>query len=69
VPSKAGAHVCWIARLLPQPPEWPKFLCAKDSGGPPWMMPNLYDRRRKHRLSLLKGQSRRWRSHWRATMQ
>jgi hypothetical protein len=43
VRSKAGAHVCWIARLLPKPTDWPKFLCAKDSGGPPWIIPELYD--------------------------
>jgi putative DNA primase/helicase len=41
--SKAGARVSWIVRLLPQPKNWPKFLSTKDSGGPPWMMPTLYD--------------------------
>jgi putative DNA primase/helicase len=55
VRSKAGAHVCWIARLLPQPREWPKFLCAKDSGGPPWMMPQLYDRKTPAPLIVTEG--------------
>jgi hypothetical protein len=41
--SKAGAIVSWIARLLPQPQSWPKFVCTKNSGGPPWILPELYD--------------------------
>ena len=41
--SKAGARVSWIVRLLPQPKNWPKFLNTKDSSGPPWMMPTVYD--------------------------
>jgi len=53
--SKAGAHICWIARLLPKPPKWPKFLCAKDSGGPPWMMPELYDRKAQRTLIVTEG--------------
>jgi uncharacterized protein DUF3854 len=41
--SNAGTCVSWIVRLLPQPKNWPKFLSTKDSGGPPWMIPSLYD--------------------------
>src|SRR5258705_4946159 len=43
--SKAGATDSWIARLLSAPEGWPKFLCGKDSGGPPWMRPGLYDQK------------------------
>ena len=55
VRSKAGAHVCWITRLLPTPTDWPKFLCAKDSGGPAWIIPELYDSKAETPIVVTEG--------------
>jgi hypothetical protein len=42
ITDKDGAIICWIARILPNIDDEPKFICAVGSGGPPFIARATY---------------------------